>query len=74
MRMRKLQAKETENALLITCQQACDRYNLGLTSVRQLMKDSGAMVKIGKSVRINMPVMDAYILKEFSVTEDTDNE
>lgn len=46
---------------LITVEQASRTSNLGLTTVRKLATEAGAVRKIGKSYRINRRVFFEYI-------------
>ena len=52
----------TGEVLLITYKQAMKRYSLGLSTVIELAKESNALIKIGKSARINVQKMDDYLL------------
>lgn len=42
-------------------EQACERYGIGKTSMRQIAADAGAEIKIGKSYLINFTKVDAYM-------------
>lgn len=42
-------------------EQACERYGIGKTSMRQVAADAGAEIKIGKSYLINFTKVDAYM-------------
>lgn len=44
-----------------TLEQAGLRYGFGRNSMRKVAEDAGAIIKIGKSVRVNFTVMDKYI-------------
>lgn len=60
--MNKLKKNIAENeTLLLTTTEACKRYSLGVSSIRKLMEESGARVKIGKSVRVNKKILDEYL-------------
>lgn len=50
-----------ENGELITLVQTCQSSNLGITTVKRLAKEAGAVRKIGKSYRINRKVFFEYI-------------
>lgn len=50
-----------EQGELITLQQTCQSSNLGVTAVRRLAAEAGAVRKIGKSYRINRRVFFEYI-------------
>lgn len=55
-----------DNAPFITFEQAKNRYNMGFTKITQLAKESGALIRYGKSVRYDRVKMDAYLAKEYS--------
>lgn len=46
---------------LVTVDDACMRYSLGRNSVRKLAEDAGAVVRIGRSYRVNCDAVDRYI-------------
>ena len=46
---------------LLTINQACEVFNLGATTIRQLAKDSNSEIKIGRSYRIRKDRLTAYI-------------
>ena len=48
--------------VLTTYKQASDRYSLSVSKVTELAKTGEALVKIGKSARINVQKMDDYLL------------
>ncbi len=50
------------NTVLITYSQAIERYNLGRNKVYDLAKEADAIIKIGKSARIDMKKMDEFVL------------
>lgn len=47
--------------LLISYEEATERYNLGVTTLRKMAKDCKALYKIGRSARINIEIMDKYM-------------
>lgn len=51
-----------EKAILITYVEACKRYSLGMNTVMKLAKTGNALVKIGKSARVDVKKMDSFIL------------
>lgn len=53
-RMRKMQR-------FITFDEAKVRYALGITTLRKMAKDCGALYKVGRSARIRMDIMDEYM-------------
>lgn len=55
-----------DNAPFITFEQAKNRYNMGFTKITRLAKESGALIRYGKSVRYDRVKMDAYLAKEYS--------
>ena len=44
-----------------TLEQAGLRYGFGRNSIRKIANDAGAVIKIGKSVRINFTILDQYM-------------
>lgn len=52
---------------LVTLKQMCELSNLGMNRVRILAEESGALRKIGKSVRVKPKVFFDYIDKEYSL-------
>lgn len=53
---------ESENGILLTYKQACERYNLGMNTVQRLARQGDALVKIGKSARVDVEKMDSFVL------------
>lgn len=56
---------------LLTLPQTCEVSNLGMSTVRKIAQESGAVRKIGRSVRIKRAVFFDYIdmLNEKGATE-----
>ena len=44
-----------------TLEQAGMRYGFGRNSMRKIAEDGGAIIKIGKSVRVNFTILDKYM-------------
>lgn len=44
-----------------TLEQAGIRYGFGRNSMRKIAGDAGAVIKIGKSVRVNFTILDKYM-------------
>ncbi len=44
-----------------TLEQAGMRYGFGRNTMRKIAEEAGAIIKIGKCVRVNFTVMDKYI-------------
>lgn len=44
-----------------TLEQTGMRYGFGRNSMRKIAEDAGAIIKIGKSVRVNFTIMDKYL-------------
>ena len=44
-----------------TLEQAGMRYGFGRNSMRKIAEDAGAIIKIGKSVRVNFTILDKYM-------------
>ncbi len=41
--------------------EACLRYGYGETLMRSIAKDAGAVIRIGRTMRINFTKVDAYL-------------
>lgn len=44
-----------------TLEQAGMRYGFGRNRIRDIAAEAGAIIKIGKSVRVNFTILDHYI-------------
>lgn len=44
-----------------TLEQAGLRYGFGRNRMRTIAEDAGAVIKIGKSVRVNFTILDKYM-------------
>ncbi|WP_419038414.1 DUF6462 family protein [Enterocloster bolteae] len=44
-----------------TLEQAGMRYGFGRNAMRKVAEDAGAIIKIGKSVRVNFSILDRYM-------------
>lgn len=44
-----------------TLEQAGMRYGFGRNSMRKIAENAGAVIKIGKSVRVNFTILDKYM-------------
>lgn len=44
-----------------TLEQAGLRYGFGRNRMRTIAEDAGAIIKIGKSVRVNFTILDKYM-------------
>jgi hypothetical protein len=70
--MKRLNNEHTSlNGELLTLPQTCEVSNLGMSTVRKIAQESGAVRKIGRSVRIKRAVFFDYIdsLNEKGATE-----
>lgn len=54
------------NARFVTPEMAKRRYNLCRENIIKLAKESGALVKYGRSVRVDVEKMDAYLINEYA--------
>ena len=61
MRARK-QNENVNSAFLLTYQQAADRYNVGMNTIRKLADECGAVRHFGRAARVLPEKIDAYIL------------
>ena len=55
-----------ESPKLLNYKAAGERYSIGRTHLIETAKAAGALRKIGKSARIDVAVMDAYIDSQVS--------
>ena len=54
--------KETEVGKKVgTLEQAGFRYGFGRNTMRKIAEQAGAIIKIGRSVRVNYTIMDKYM-------------
>lgn len=51
---------------LITIQQTCEKFNIGINTARKLAEKSGAVRRIGRIYRVNQEILYNYIEKNFS--------
>lgn len=59
---RRLTKSEFENEFKSgRIEQACARYGLGRGTMRQIAKEAGAEIKIGKCYLVNYSIVDAYM-------------
>ena len=58
--MRSRMVKMAPNAKLGSLDDACARYGFGRNKMRQIAENAGAVVKIGRCVRLNFAVLDKY--------------
>lgn len=58
--MKPLKVRESIEQKVGTVEQACARYSFGKNSMRKIAEEAGAIIKIGKSIRVNFTVMDKY--------------
>lgn len=50
-----------QEAKLGTLEQAGGRYGFGRNAMRRIAEEAGAVVKIGRSVRVNFTILDRYV-------------
>lgn len=54
---------------LLTYKQVAEKSNLGINVVMKLAKESGALLKIGRSARVDWAVFYQYITSKYCVSE-----
>lgn len=59
--MRALKAGIDQEQKLGTLEQAGGRYGFGRNAMRRIAEEAGAVVKIGRSVRVNFTILDRYM-------------
>ena len=55
-----------EEAPFITVEMAKSRYNLCKEKIVQLAKESGALIRYGRTTRVNVKKLDDYFIKEYT--------
>lgn len=58
---------------IVTLEQAAERLNLGIASIRKHAKDAGAALKIGRSYRVNINKLIDYLCN-MTMDEEKANE
>lgn len=66
--MHKSNYRVTDDTILLTAQLASERYCLTPAICVERARQCGALLKIGRNVRIDVKVMDQYLREEFKVT------
>lgn len=64
--MRNLKYRNNTDSPLLTYQLMAEDSNLGIQTVMKIAKESGALVKIGKTARINREKFYSYVLEKYS--------
>lgn len=73
--MRNLKYRNNTDSPLLTYQLMAEDSNLGIQTVMKLAKESGALVKIGKTARVNREKFYSYVLERYSESnKDTNHE
>lgn len=55
-----------DEAKFITPEMAKSRYNLCRENIMKLARESGSLVKYGRTVRINVEKFDNHLISEYS--------
>lgn len=61
------QKNRNSNGELLTIIQAQEYFNLGAATLKRLAAECNAAVKIGKSYRINAPILSKHIMRTYSL-------
>lgn len=64
--MRSLKYRNNIDSPLLAYQMMAEDSNLGIQTVMKLAKESGALVKIGKTARVNREKFYSYVLEKYS--------
>ena len=64
--MKSLKYRNNVDSPLLTYQMMAEDANLGIQTVMKLAKESGALVKIGKTARVNREKFYSYVLEKYS--------
>ena len=59
--MRKANYRTSEDCVLLTRQQAVERFNVSESTIERLSKECGAKVKIGRAARYHKDILQQYI-------------
>lgn len=71
--MRNLKYRNNTDSPLLTYQLMAEDSNLGIQTVMKLAKESGALVKIGKTARVNREKFYSYVLERYSESNKETN-
>ena len=71
--MRSLKYRNNVDSPLLTYQMMAEDSNLGIQTVMKLAKESGALVKIGKTARVNREKFYSYVLERYSESNKETN-
>lgn len=71
--MRNLKYRNNTDSPLLTYQLMAEDSNLGIQTVMKLAKESGALVKIGKTARVNREKFYSYVLEKYSESNKETN-
>lgn len=64
--MRSLKYRNNVDSPLLTYQMMAEDSNLGIQTVMKLAKESGSLIKIGKTARVNREKFYSYVLEKYS--------
>lgn len=53
--------KKVDRKKFVRYDEACEIYGMGLTKLKEVARDAGAVFKLNKLVLISLEKMDAYI-------------
>lgn len=56
-----------ERGQFVTVDMAAYELNLGITTTRRLAAESGAMIRIGRSLRIDLEKLVQYVRDEYGI-------
>ena len=68
--MRNLKYRNNTDSPLLTYQLMAEDSNLGIQTVMKLAKESGALVKIGRTARVNREKFYYYVLERYCKLAD----
>lgn len=71
--MRNLKYRNNTDSPLLTYQLMAEDSNLGIQTVMKLAKESGALVKIGRTARANREKFYSYVLERYSESNKETN-
>jgi len=53
--------KKIDKKKYVRYEEACEIYSMGLTKLKEVARDAGAIYRLNRLVLINLEKMDAYI-------------
>ena len=58
--IKRREIEKTDDAKLLSIDDACARYSFGRATMRRVAQDAGAEIRIGRTYRVNKDRLDQY--------------